>query len=143
MAKAMRYKNPIVGVRQVKATPVSKAYTENIVSFQSAGPSIVCDSERERKGGRKRIWAIEQNESQETYLNHYFGMDVADHMIKNTANKYITWKYWHAPYLHAQAMGIVAAYDMYKECCDGLLDTTWKVDVKDRMSYTEFRKTNA
>jgi hypothetical protein len=36
-------------------------------------------------------------------------------------------------------MGIVAAYDMYKECCDGLLDATWKVDVKDRMSYTEFR----
>jgi hypothetical protein len=53
---------------------------------------------------------------------------------KNTANKYITWKYWHAPYLHAQAMGIVAAYDMYKECYDGLLDATWKVDVKDRMS---------
>jgi hypothetical protein len=36
-------------------------------------------------------------------------------------------------------MGIVAAYDMYKECCDGMLDSTWKVDVKDRMSYTEFR----
>ena len=27
MAKAMRYENPIVGVRQVKATPLSKAYT--------------------------------------------------------------------------------------------------------------------
>jgi hypothetical protein len=36
-------------------------------------------------------------------------------------------------------MGIVAAYDMYKEGCDGLLDATWKVDEKDRMSYTEFR----
>jgi hypothetical protein len=36
-------------------------------------------------------------------------------------------------------MGIVAAYDMYKECCDGLLDATWKVDVKDRMTYSEFR----
>ena len=35
-------------------------------------------------------------------------------------------------------MGIVATYDMYKECCDGLLDATWKVDEKDRMSYTEF-----
>jgi hypothetical protein len=44
-------------------------------------------------------------------------------------------------------MGIVAAYDMYKECCDGLLDAPWKVDEKDRMSYSEFRmkllKTNA
>jgi hypothetical protein len=36
-------------------------------------------------------------------------------------------------------MGIVAAYDMYKECCDGLLDAPWKVDEKDRMSYSEFR----
>jgi len=95
-------------------------------------------TQRERgRGGEKRIWAIEQNEARETYLNHYFGMDVANHMIKNTANKYITWKYWHVPYLHLQSMGIVAAYDMYKECCDGLLDATWKVDVKDRMSYSE------
>jgi hypothetical protein len=37
-------------------------------------------------------------------------------------------------------MGIVVAYDMYKECCDGLLyATTWKVDVKHRMSSSEFR----
>ncbi len=35
-------------------------------------------------------------------------------------------------------MGSVAAYDMYKEYCDGLLDATWKVDVKDRMLYSEF-----
>jgi hypothetical protein len=35
-------------------------------------------------------------------------------------------------------MSIVAAYDMYKECCDGLLDATWKVDEKDRMLYSEF-----
>ena len=41
MAKAMRYENPIVGVRQVKATPLSKAYTENIVSFQSTGPTNI------------------------------------------------------------------------------------------------------
>jgi transcriptional regulator CtsR len=48
-------------------------------------------TQRERgRGGEIRIWAIEQNEARETYLNHYFGMDVADHMIKNTANKYIT-----------------------------------------------------
>ncbi len=41
MAKVMRYENPIVGVRQVKATKVSKAYTENIVSFQSTGPTNI------------------------------------------------------------------------------------------------------
>jgi len=25
-------------------------------------------------------------------------------------------------------MGIIAAYDMYNECCDGLLDPSWKVE---------------
>jgi len=82
-AKAMRYENPIVGVRQVKATPVSKAkaYTENIVSFQSTGPTNISGvnnlpslqlyvTQRERgRGGEKRIWAIEQNEAREMYLN--------------------------------------------------------------------------
>ena len=38
MAKAMRYENPIVGVRQVKATKVSKAYTKNI--FSQLDPQI-------------------------------------------------------------------------------------------------------
>jgi hypothetical protein len=137
MAKTMRYENPIVGVRQVKATKVSKSYTENIVSFQSTEPTNISGVNNlpslqlyvtvkvRGRGGEKRVWAIEQNEAQETYLNHYFGTDVANHMIKNTANKYITWKYWRAPYLHAQSMGIVAAYDMYKECCDGLLGATY------------------
>eukprot|EP00986_Skeletonema_menzelii_P001358 scaffold366_cov153-Skeletonema_menzelii.AAC.20 len=37
-------------------------------------------------------------------------------------------------------MGINAAYDMYNECCDGLLDPSWKVE-KDRMSFCIFRQT--
>jgi ribosome biogenesis protein Nip4 len=102
MAKVMRYENPIVGVRQVKATKVSKAYTENIVSFQSTVPTNISGVNNRQslqlfvtkgvrgRGGEKRVWAIEQNEAREMYLNHYFGKDVANHMIKNTANKYIT-----------------------------------------------------
>ena len=35
-------------------------------------------------------------------------------------------------------MGVVAAYDMYKECCEGFLDSNWKIDEKERMSYSEF-----
>jgi hypothetical protein len=27
----------------------------------------------------------------------------------------VSWKYWHASKLHVQALGLVAAYDMYKE----------------------------
>ena len=84
------------------------------------------------------VWAIRQNEARETYLNHYYGMDVANHMIKNTANKYITWKYWHSAYLHAQSLVVVVVYAMYKECYEGLLDSTWKINDKEGMSYSEF-----
>ena len=49
------------------------------------------------------------------------------------------WKYWHAPYLHAQSLGIIAAYDMYIECCEGGLDAIWAVDVNKRMSFATFR----
>ncbi len=119
------------------------------MSFQSTGPMNISGvnnlpslqlyvKHRERgRGADKRVWAIEQNEAREAYLNHYYGMDVADHMIKNTANKYITWKYWHSAYLRAQLV-VVAVYDMYKECCEGLLDSTWKINEKERMSYSEF-----
>ena len=41
MAKAMRYENPIVAVRQVEATNKSMTYMENIVSFQSTGPTNI------------------------------------------------------------------------------------------------------
>ena len=60
-------------------------------------------------------------------------------MIKNTGNRYITWKYWHAPYLHAQSLGVIAAYDMYIECCEGNLDASWAIDVKNRMTFAQFR----
>ena len=60
-------------------------------------------------------------------------------MIKNTGNHYITWKYWHAPYLHAQSLGIIAAYDMYIECCEGGLDPLWAIDEKKRMTFSQFR----
>ncbi len=121
------------------------------MSFQSTGPTNISGvnnlpslqlyvTKRERgrgRGANKRVWGIKQNEAHETHLNHYYGMDVANHMIKNTTNKCITWKYWHSAYLHVQSMGVVAAYDMYKEWCEGLLDSTWKIDEKEMMSYSE------
>ena len=35
-------------------------------------------------------------------------------------------------------MVVVATYDMYKECCEGLLDSTWKIDEKEMISCSEF-----
>ena len=158
-AKAMRYAMPIVAIKQTPAVkgsiepPVneSKAFTKTLVSFQSTGATNICGvnnlpsvtnyvAKRERgKGKEKRVWGIEQNEAREIYLRHYYGIDNLDHMIKNACNRYITWKYWHAPYLHAKSMGIIAAYDMYNECCDGLLDASWAIPKKKRMTFTQFR----
>jgi hypothetical protein len=80
------------------------------------------------------VWGIEQDKAQETYLRHCYGIDNLDHMIKNASNQYIMWKYWHAPHLHAKSMGIIAAHDMYNECCDGLL-----IPKKKRIGFTEFQ----
>ena len=54
---------------------------------------------------------------------------------------YVTWKYWYAPFLHGLSICVVAAYDMYMECCQGELDSNWFVDEKSRMSFREFRLT--
>ncbi|KAK1735042.1 hypothetical protein QTG54_014108 [Skeletonema marinoi] len=122
------------------------------VSFQSTGATnIFCVnnlvsarlySSTKSRGqvDEKRHWGIEQNEAQVLYLSTYWGVDNTDHMINNTNVRYITWKYWHAPYQHAKAMGIIAAYDVYNECCDGLLNPSWKVDQKNRMTFTIFRQ---
>ncbi len=71
----MQYKNPIVAIKQVKAVKESKAYTENIVSFQSTGPTNISGvnnlpslrlyvTKRESgRGAEKRIWGIEQSKA--------------------------------------------------------------------------------
>jgi hypothetical protein len=87
----------------------------------------------------KHLWGTKGNEGMSTYLGHYYGLDNADHMIKNTGNQFILWKYWHAPYRHEISLGIIAAYNICIECCEGLLDPAWFVKVKKRMKYQQFR----
>ena len=151
-SRVARFKNPIVAVKEVAATATKKAFTKTIVSFQSTGATNIAgvnnllsarlySSTKSRgQGQNKRLWGIEQNEARDLYLSTYWGVDNTDHMIKNCGIRHITWKYWHAPYQHAKAMGVIAAYDMYNECCDGLLDPSWKVEKKDRMSFCIFRQ---
>ncbi|KAL7528119.1 hypothetical protein ACHAXR_005384 [Thalassiosira sp. AJA248-18] len=150
-AKVMKYENPIFAVKEEQATPTTTAFTKTHVSFQSTGatnisgvnnlPSLslyVTTKERGR-GSKKRVWGIEQNEGRDTYLQHYYGIDNVDHMIKIAMIRYITWKYWHAPYLHALSIAVIAAYDMYHEIVEGGLDEEWFVPAKDRMSFRKFR----
>ena len=150
-AKAMRYENPIVAIQQIQAADSTKAYTKTHVSFQSTGctnisgvnnlPSagLYVTTKSRGMGINKRFWGIEQNEGRETYLSQYFAIDNVDHMISIAQVRYITWKYWHSPYLHALAMAIIAAYDMYTECCEGNLDSDWCINEKSRMSFRSFR----
>ena len=90
------------------------------------------------QGPAKRIWGIEMNSSREMYLKTYGRIDVMDHLIKNCSMHYRSWKYWHSAMLHAKAMTIVTAYDMYIECAAGKLDPLWKVQKP--MSFWRFRE---
>ena len=70
------------------------------------------------------------NDGRRLYLSTYFRIDVADHLLKNAAIFYRTWKYWHAPKNHAFAMIIVLVYDIYLECAEGEINREWMVDEK-------------
>mmetsp|Transcript_12411 Transcript_12411/g.26936 ORF Transcript_12411/g.26936 Transcript_12411/m.26936 type:complete len:326 (+) Transcript_12411:1665-2642(+) len=147
----MRYENPIIAIKQVQATDTAKAYTKTHVSFQSTGCTNISGvnnlpsaglyvTKRERgRGNNKRVWGIEQNEGRETYLSQYYAVDNVDHMISIAIIRYICWKYWHSPYLHALSIAVIAAYDMYTECCEGSLDSDWLIQEKSRMSFRGFR----
>jgi hypothetical protein len=88
-ARAMRFDNPIVAIKQVPAVEnedgsiKANACTRTLVSFPSLGPTNICGvnnlpsvslyvSKRvRRKGAATRMWGIKQNEARETYLCHY------------------------------------------------------------------------
>ncbi len=147
--RVARFEQPIVAIKKVIENGGQKAYTQTMVTFQSTSGTniagvnnlllLTLHVQPKYRGNKnnKFVWAVEQNQARDIYLNQYHGVDSLDH-IKNTGNKYITWKFWHSPYLHAMFMGIVACYDMYHECCSGDLDESWKVNETERMSYPEF-----
>ena len=78
------------------------------------------------------------NDARQLYLASYFRIDALDHMIKNCKMFYRSFKYWHSPMLHAKAMAVVIAYDIYQECAEGNLDESWKVDKP--LSFWHFRE---
>ncbi len=145
--KAARYEKPIIAVKRVEATETTKSYTHILTSFQSTGTTnITCVNaleensrfftKRERgRGDEKRVWAIENNHPRQLYLTTYSQIDTVDHLLKHCYIFFLSWKYWHSPMRHAFALVIIAAYEMYNECADGLLDADWKVEVKDRPNF--------
>lgn len=133
-AKIARFAQPIVAVKN-EAT-----YQRIHVSFQSTSSCNISTvnalnevsnfvelRERGRKD-KKRYWVIEMNHARRIYLSTYNGVDVLDHLIKNTRLFYQTWRYWHSPKNHALSIAIACAYDIYRECCEGEIESEWKVE---------------
>jgi hypothetical protein len=157
--KVARFIEPIVAVKTVEARVVvpgtmfapavmSKPYQHVHVSMQSTSSTnfstvnilnecFSSSKKRERgTGNNKRTWGIEMNHAREAYLDMYSRIDSIDHLIKNCDLKYRSWKYWHQAMLHALALAIVSAYDMYKE-----MATTQSTCFRIRkpMTFKEFR----
>lgn len=147
--KVARFYEPVVAVKNVPATGEQPEYSRCHVSFQSTSSCNFgtvnalnnCGGGVERrqrgKGVNKRLWGIEMNAARRLYLNTYSRIDSIDHLIKNTRLGYRCWKYWHTPMLHAMALGIVVAYDIYLEIAEGEVDRDWKLE--NPVDYWTFR----
>ena len=68
------------------------------------------------------------NHSLSVYLATYFKINLMDHLIKNCRVFYRSWKYWHSPMLQTKSLAIVVAYDIYKECAEGRIDSEWEIE---------------
>lgn len=85
------------------------------VNLLNANSRFVQTKERGR-GKNKRQWVIEMNEARQLYLATYGRIDTIDQQLSKCNMYYRSWKYWHAAKLHADALAIVIAYDLYREC---------------------------
>ena len=145
VARVARFKNPTTLVtkrtksgqmpvipnanQDQNVEPTDITWTRVHVTFQSTSSTnistvnalnenrlFVRKKERGRgKAGGKKAWAIEMNEARQLYLASYGRIDTIDSLIKHCKLYYRSWKYWHSCKLHVQALGLVVAYDMYKE----------------------------
>ena len=98
------------------------------------------------KPSTKRKWAIEMNQGCQLYLASYGRIDTIDSLIKRCGLYYCSWKYWHACKLHVQALGLVVAYDMYREVVKeafAQFDFTSKEEANKKcgLSFHDFRAT--
>ena len=143
--RAARFFEPIVAVKND-----SRGFQRVHVSFQST-PS--CNIEnvhalnectefvelREKGRGKyKQQCVIEINHARKFYLATYFWIDVLDGRIQNAHIFYKVWKYWHSPINHCLDITIASAYNIYLECCEGLLCPFWKVE--NPVTYQKFRE---
>ena len=132
-SKHARYENPVFAIKEHAGSTMA------ITSFQSTSScnfgtvnalnrsSRYCATKERGRKQKKFSWGIEMNEARELYLKTYGTIDKLDHLIKNCNMHYRSWKYWHSAMLHAKAMAICVAYDIYRECATGKLNPAWKL----------------
>jgi len=84
------------------------------------------------------------NAARQLYLATYGQVDTIDFLIKKCHLFYVSWKYWHAAKLHVDAMALVIAYDVYKECVtEPLAMEAFGIRKEDKikvLDFYEFRK---
>jgi hypothetical protein len=101
----------------------------NISGVNSLRANSLYVWERHRgQGESKRWWGIEMNHTCKLYLKTYGIIDTLEKYIANANIGYRSWKYWNSTMKHGKAMALVVAYDVYKECAEGNLNLTWKVE---------------
>ena len=141
--KCARYIEPVVAVKK------SEHYDIVLTSFQSTSScNIMCvnaingnrnfvEARTRGRGDHKRHYVIEQNLTRLLYLKSYSRIDSIDHLIKNCKMRYNSWKYWHSPANHGKALAVTVAYDMYRECAEGVINPEWKLE--DPVDFHTFR----
>ena len=97
------------------------------------------ESRQRGRGESKRWYVIEQNMGRVLYLLIYSRIDSINHLIKNARFFYWSWKYWNSPANHSKALTIVAVYDMYQECAEGILDPKCKLEKNQIDSFHKYR----
>ena len=76
------------------------------------------------------------NDAWETYLKTYSAVNKIDQMLLNWNVSYHSWKWWHAPAMHAKAIAMSMAYSLYVQCAEGGVDPEWETTP---VSATKFR----
>ena len=67
------------------------------------------------------------NCARELYLNAYYKINATDHLIKKYCMYYQSWKYWHAPMLHDQALSILVALNKYQVVITSDYNDRWQI----------------
>ena len=139
-SKAARFVPPIVAVKMFPPKDGKPGYRRIHVSMQSTSSTNFCTvnalgscnnnlrTKGRGKGNYKRQWFIEDNEGRSIYLGSYGYVDRIDQMIRKSAIKCRSNKYWFPAKLHGDAMGLTASYGIYLECAEGGLREEWKVE---------------